>query len=86
MKESIEPKEKDLLDYMQEIGNNLLDYCMRNGVTNGTSVTVMPPDYVNVDICERYENGETKTIKQKSMIFGEWGNVVVYNYEREKNE
>ena len=86
MKESIEPKEKDLIDYMQEIGNNLLDYCMRHGITKSASITVMPPDYINVGTCDRYENGETKAITQKSMVYGEWGDVETYNYEREKNE
>ena len=57
MKGSIEPKEKDLIDYMQEIGNNLLDYCMRHGITKSASITVMPPDYINVGTCDRYENG-----------------------------
>ena len=86
MKDSIEKKEKDLLDYMQEIGNNLLDYCMRNGVTNVTSITVTPPDYINVGTCDRYKNVEIKAITQKSMVYGEWGDVETYNYKREEDE
>ena len=84
MKESIEPKEKELLDYMQEIGNNLLDYCMRHEIKLSTSITINPPDYINVGTCDRYENGETKTVTQKSMVFGEWGDIEIYNYKREK--
>ena len=86
MKESIEPKKKDLIEYMQEIGNNLLDYCMRHEITKSASITVKPPDYINVETCDRYENGEIKAITQKSMVYGEWGDITIYNYEREKNE
>ena len=86
MKESIEPKEKDLIDYMQEIGNNLLDYCMRHGITKSASITVMPPDYINVGTCDRYKNVDIKAITQKSMVYSEWGDVETYNYEMEEDE
>ena len=86
MKGSIEPKEKDLIDYMQEIGNNLLDYCMRHGITKSASITVMPPDYINVGTCDRYKNVDIKAITQKSMVYGERGDVETYNYEREEDE
>ena len=86
MKESIEPKEKDLIEYMQEIGNNLLDYCMRHEIKLSTSITIQPPDYINVGTCERYDNGKAKTIKQKCMVYGEWGDVETYNYKREDDE
>lgn len=70
MKGSIEPKEKDLLDYLYEKANDIADYCHRNGILLPVSISVHPDfsasgptyDYRDVSFSEHYDSGHTKRI------------------------
>ena len=70
MKESIEPKEKELLDYLYEKANDIADYMHRNGMTVPVSISVHPDfsvsgptyDYRDVSFSEHYDSGHTKRI------------------------
>lgn len=73
MKGSIEPKEKELLDYLYEKANDIADYMHRNEMTVPVAINVQPDyrpktgdgmvyDYRNVRFSEDYESGNIKRI------------------------
>ena len=71
MKESIEPKEKELLEYLYGKACDIADYCHRNGILLPVSISVHPDfsvssgptyDYRDVSFAEHYDSGHIKRI------------------------
>ena len=70
MKDSITPKDKELLEYLYNKACDIADFCHRNNMIVPVSIQVHPDfshldvtyDYRDVSFSERYESGNTKRI------------------------
>lgn len=67
-KPEIRPNEQAVLDYMQEQAENLLDFCVRNGVTLENPGYFVDPEsgYVYIAATRRGDNYEKGYILSKS--------------------
>lgn len=67
---SITADEKNLLEYLYEKANDIVDYCHRNNIIVPCSISVQPDyrymgeafDYRRADFTEYYESGKIKRI------------------------